>query len=382
MPLADPSPRVSAASSPKPPARSWLHRTGYRVRNVVWLLARPVRRARRERVLVIQPYRGFGSSTRLFLMGRVLRQPGTVVVRDRFARDLLDVGRRLFRRGVPGMIVDARLGDAGAEGVTDRDGYFCIDLASTCSEPAGQPGWQSVQLSLRAEASTRAVARVYVHAPSCRCLVISDIDDTVVETGVANRLVMLWRLFFTGPASRLPVPGLAALLRGLHRGPEGTDRNPLVFVSRAPWTIYETLDAFFRLQRLPRDAILFLREWGVRWYHPFARHDPEHKTELIRQLLRVATDPPVVLIGDSGQRDAEIYAGIVAEFPGRVAAVLIRDLARSSDRQRAIRSLDDQLALAGTKLVLTSSSTAMADAAFELGLVPAATVEQVRASLA
>jgi len=38
-----------------------------RLRNLVWLLARPVRRGRRERDLVIQPYRGFGSPERLLL---------------------------------------------------------------------------------------------------------------------------------------------------------------------------------------------------------------------------------------------------------------------------------------------------------------------------
>ena len=37
-----------------------------------------------------------------------------------------------------------------------------------------------------------------------------------------------------------------------------------------------------------------------------------------------------LLIGDNGQRDVEIYARAVRDFPGRVAAVFIRDVAGSS----------------------------------------------------
>jgi phosphatidate phosphatase APP1 len=224
------------------------------------------------------------------------------------------------------------------------------------------------------------MARVLVHARKTRCVVVSDIDDTVVETGVANRLVMLWRLFAQGPNARLPVPGVADLYRALNHGPDGAERNPVVFVSRAPWSIYETLDVFFRLQRMPRDAVLFLREWGVRWHHPFARRDPEHKTRLIRRLLAVTPNLPVVLVGDSGQEDAEIYARIVQDFPGRVRCVLIRDLARSPDRERAIRALERRLSRSGARLVLSSSTTDMAEAIRELGLIHPQAVRRVAAA--
>ncbi len=351
------------------------------MRNVVWLLARPVRRARRDRVLVLQPYRGFGSPERVLLIGRVMRQPKPIDPRDPLARDAVDVVRRLLRKGVGGETVRARLHGAVAATVTDGDGYFRFDLPVVDRGGNGRSGWQSVALQLERDPSVAVTARVFLHPPDARCLVISDIDDTVVETGVANRLVMLWRLFVLGPRSRAAVPGFAALLRALHRGPLGTERNPVVFVSRAPWTIYETLDAFFRLQRFPRDSVLFLREWGLRWYRPVARRDRAHKRALIRHLLETAPHLPVILIGDSGQEDAEIYAGVVADFPGRVAAVMIRDLGHSPERERAIRSLELDLGRAGARLVLATSSLPMAEAMAELGLIPPGAVAQVRAGL-
>jgi phosphatidate phosphatase APP1 len=338
-----------------------------------------VRRGRRERDLVIQPYRGFGSPERLLLIGRVLRQPKGPSPRDRLARDAVDVVRRLFRRGVPAARVEAVLGDARADGCTDRDGYFHLELDLE-EAPLEGGGWHHVDVRLQDRPEVSVMARVLVHARESRCVVVSDIDDTVVETGVANRLVMLWRLFARGPNARLPVPGFADLYRALNRGPDGADRNPVVFVSRAPWTIYETLDAFFRLQRMPRDAVLFLREWGVRWHHPFARHDPEHKSRLIRRLLAVTPNLPVVLVGDSGQEDAETYARIVQDFPGRVRCVLIRDLARSARREHAIRALERRLARAGARLVLSPSTADMAEVIRELGLIHPHAVNRVAAA--
>lgn len=356
-------------------------RPGDRLRKVAWLLARPVRRGRRERELVIQPYRGFGSTDRLFVMGRVLRQPRALSPRDRFARDLLDVARRLFRHGVADMTVTTRVNGVEARTATDKDGYFRLSL-DLSDRPLASGGWHHLDLSLADHPDIVVMARVLVHPPSSRCLVVSDIDDTVVETGVANRLVMLWRLFIKGPHDRLPVPGVADFYRALNAGISGGERNPLVFVSRAPWTIYETLDAFLRIQRMPRDAVLFLREWGVRWHHPFARKDPHHKVDLIRRVLETAPGLPVVLVGDSGQEDAEVYARIVADFPGRVCCVLIRDLARSTARSAAIRSLAERLEPAGARLVLTASTANMAEVARELGLIPDAAVDVVAAAAA
>jgi len=367
------------ADTGRRPRASPFVRLGRHARNLLWLLARPVRRGRRERDLVIQPYRGFGSPERLLLIGRVLRQPKGPSPRDRLARDAVDVLRRLLRRGVAAAGIEAVLGEATATGRTDRDGYFHLELDLE-DTPLERGGWHHVDVRLTDRPEVTVMARVLVHARQSRCVVVSDIDDTVVETGVANRLVMLWRLFARGPNARLPVPGFADLYRALNRGLNGAERNPVIFVSRAPWTIYETLDAFFRLQRMPREAVLFLREWGVRWHHPFARHDPEHKSRLIRRLLAVTPNLPVVLVGDSGQEDAETYARIVEDHPGRVRCVLIRDLARSADRERAIRALERRLARAGVRLVLSASTADMADVIRELGLIHPQAVHRVAAA--
>jgi phosphatidate phosphatase APP1 len=42
----------------------------------------------------------------------------------------------------------------------------------------------------------------------------------------------------------------------------------------------------------------------------------------------------VVLVGDSGEKDPEVYEQIREEFPGRVKAIYIRDAGRTEDKER------------------------------------------------
>jgi phosphatidate phosphatase APP1 len=208
-------------------------------------------------------------------------------------------------------------------------------------------------------------------------VVISDIDDTIMHTGVANKLGMLWRLFVQGAESRVAFPGVAALYRALHAGASGEEANPILYVSRAPWGIYNILEEFFSLHGIPVGPVLFLREWGVSWRSPLPRKAEDHKEELIRNMLGLYRDLPFILIGDSGQHDPEVYRKIVEEHPGRVLAVYIRNVSRDANRIVQIEQLATALAGHGSSLLLAADSVAMAEHAAQLGFVAPRTVLDV-----
>lgn len=214
-----------------------------------------------------------------------------------------------------------------------------------------------------------AQAEVYIPPAGCRFVVISDIDDTIMRTGVANKFKMLWRLFVADAETRVAFPGAAALCRAFHGGPTGTSANPMLYVSRAPWGIYDMLGAFFRHHDIPVGPVLFLREWGLSWRHPLPRKAEHHKRELIGHMLAFYRDLPVVLLGDSGQHDPEVYAQVVADHPGRVLAVYIRNVSRGESRIAEIERLAASVTAAGSSLVLAADSAAMAAHAVGLGLI-------------
>ncbi len=361
----------------------WAARRKRAAARILDLFARPVRNAHGAEGIVLQPYRGYGSRTEAFLIGRVFRQSAShgASGREDLAAHLRDIARRIARRAVRGAEVTARCHGAEQRVVTDRDGYFRIHLKFPEPPPAARP-WLTVDLRLEGAHPVEAEVDVFIAPERSRFVVISDIDDTVMRTGVANKLAMLWRLFVEDAEDRSPFPGVAALYRALHDGVSERECNPMLYVSRAPWGIYDVLDEFFRLHRIPIGPILFLREWGLRWTSPLPRRAEDHKQILIRNMLDLYHDLPFVLIGDSGQHDPEIYRQIVDEHPGRVLAVLIRNVSRGEDRVREIEGLAAAVASAGSTLVLAADSVAMAEHASRLGLVPPSSVAAVEADMA
>ncbi len=347
-------------------------------RRVLHLLARPVRVVGGHRDLVIQPYRGYGSPDEVFLMGRVFRQGGlgARMREGTWRRDLLDAGRRLLRRGVAEAILVARFGGTEQRVTTDRDGYFRVHLHPIQPPPAARL-WHPMKLELVSHSGAQAMGELFVPPRTARFVVTSDIDDTVVNTGVANKVMMLWRLFAQGARSRVAFPGVAAFYRALHGGVSGAERNPMLYVSRGPWSLYEVLDEFFHLHGIPVGPILFLREWGVSLRHPFPRRALDHKLALIRHMVALYHYRPFLLIGDSGQRDPEIYAQVVREHPGRVVAIYIRSISRPPERLRAIEALAKEVVEAGSSLLLAADSFAMAAHAAERGLISATALAEV-----
>ncbi|WP_375427299.1 phosphatase domain-containing protein [uncultured Sphingomonas sp.] len=73
--------------------------------------------------------------------------------------------------------------------------------------------------------------------------IISDIDDTVVETGATDLLKNWRRVLIDQPGNRLAVPGAATLYKTIavdHRAPG----RPFFYVSSWPWSLYGFLTEF------------------------------------------------------------------------------------------------------------------------------------------
>jgi len=341
-------------------------------RRVLQLLSKPVKKAREKPGIIIRAYRGFGSRNEVCIFGRVFRQPGIPRRLEALGvlGDLANVWRRMWSRGVRRAVVEVRFGNVRKKSRTDRFGFFLIWFHPQ-SLPDPDRIWHraTVELTRPIDPGARAATDVFIAPPTAGFAVISDIDDTVVYTGVATKVKMLWRLFFTKADSRTAFPGVGAFYRALYRGLSGHQRNPMLYVSRGPWSIYEVLDEFFHLNDIPEGPLLFLRYWGITLDHPLPRRAKDHKLGLIRQMLALYTDLPFILIGDSGQKDPEIYARIVREFPGRIMAIYIRNVSRVSERGRFIDALARETARADTALVLADDSRIMAEHAARKGFI-------------
>lgn len=359
------------------------HTLKFGFKKLLRIAAKPMKSQRAHGGRVIQAYRGYGSYKEAFLMGRVFRQPGVGLKLERNStlEDVIDIGRRTIRWGVGHTEVRITLGASHTVVTTDRDGYFHAHFALAGDLPTNV-NWHIAELETVSTQGTvtRARAEIYIPPPSVDLAVISDIDDTVMYTGVANKLRMMYRLFMEKAHQRTAFPGVAAFYQGLYVGRDGDRKRPMLYVSRAPWTIYEVLEAFFNANHIPVGPVLFLREWGLTLQRPLPRRAEDHKETLIRNMLALYDELPFVLIGDSGQHDPEIYAKIVHEYPGRIAAIYIRNVSNDAVRDEAIQRLAEEVAATGCTLVLAADSATMAEHAYRQGYISAQALETVRNS--
>src|SRR3546814_15412206 len=103
----------------------WLGRRWHVVRRFARILSRPVRRAARGRGgVAVQTCRGYGSCREIFMIGRVLRQPGGPPSGNAVA----DLGRLILRRGVRDAALTVCFDGQEERVPTDRDGYFRLHL--------------------------------------------------------------------------------------------------------------------------------------------------------------------------------------------------------------------------------------------------------------
>ncbi|HEU5035659.1 MAG TPA: phosphatase domain-containing protein [Nocardioides sp.] len=266
----------------------------------------------------IEVYGGHGGRDGVVVRGRVLDNPppseavegegvGASVRRSlgQFATDEL-----------PGVPLRVTVGDAVAETETDREGYFRLEL-----RPSAVTGpWERGRVELAAayrglEPGFETEVAVRVPGPDARFGVISDVDDTIIETGVQRAGEMLLQTFTRSALTRTPFEGAPELYRDLASG----DRNPVFYVSSSPWNLHAFLAAFLRHRDFPIGPLLLRDLVGT-------HEGRARKHGRIEEVLRLHPQLEFVLIGDSGERDPEIYADVVRAHPGRIRAVYIREV--------------------------------------------------------
>ncbi|CAN5244946.1 DUF2183 domain-containing protein [soil metagenome] len=190
---------------------------------------------------------------------------------------------------------------------------------------------------------------------NARFLVVSDVDDTVLQTGASSFWTMLRTTLFRNELTRTLVEGIGPLYQALRDGVTGREDNPFFYVTSSPWNLEGFLKNIFDRTGLPQGAF-FMTDWGLdreKWFH---RSHEDHKTDAIRRVLAWHPHLPAILLGDSGQRDPEIYTTILSEFPDRIAAILIRDAARKKTRDADVEALLAEAASDHTPCLLTRST--------------------------
>jgi phosphatidate phosphatase APP1 len=256
-----------------------------------------------------------GTTAEVVVAGRVLKHalgdgPSTL------SKNL----RRLATANWEGAPVEVRFSGQSASTVSGHDGNFLVHFRAGKGQPL-PVGLSTVEALVKG--ADPGSAMVDVMADEAPFFVISDFDDTVAVTNVLDPRALVESTLLKDEDTQAPVDGMADFYRCLR----ADKASPPVFnfVSGSPVQYAPRMAAFLSKHGFPV-AGLTLRDLGPRTM-------TNYKPRPLRALLE-RFSKPVVLIGDSGEKDPEVYAQLRRDFPNRVLAVFIRRAGRDGEAAR------------------------------------------------
>lgn len=240
--------------------------------------------------------------------------------------------RLLFASGAEGAVT-LTVGALRWQLRVDDQGYFWLRH----NQPLNlAPGWYPIG----ADPASSSAARLLVPDPRNRFGIISDIDDTVLISGVNHKLKLLSRTLLLPPESRAAVPGMAARYQQWTQRNAAPELTPVFYVSASPKQLTDGIRRFLYSNAFP-PGVLLLKQVGHESPDPL--HDQQaYKVERIRAVFAAFPTVRFVLVGDDGERDPESFAALQRLFPAQIDAIYIRRVNPDPTRTR----IEGQMVLA------------------------------------
>lgn len=290
-------------------------------------------------------FQAYGTDSHFYTRGRALEDENIDLSQKGFFNLIINTWKRFETDEIKNTSVQVTLPDGRIlSEKTDNNGYYRIDESlESLQVLTNEEGWLNYEISYsdatlshEIQNENRFSGELLIPCKNAKFGVISDIDDTILHTGVVSSLKwrVIFNTFFKSAAKRIPLEGAANLYQLLHRGKSGKEANPIFYVSHSPWNLYRYLELFLTGNNFPKGPIL------LRSFSDFRKrkHEKPQKQNEVVNILKTYPNLSFILIGDSGEKDADIYMEISAEYPDQNAAIYLRSVNHKKKMSR-IRNL-------------------------------------------
>jgi len=299
--------------------------------------------------LQIIAFQSYGSDTHFFARGRALEDESIDLMRKNIFSMILNTYKRFETDEIKFVDINLKLPDNTIiKAKTDENGYYKFEAnLSDLKKLTNSEGWLQFELSYSDVDIKRSIqnenrfpGEMLIPSAKAKFGVASDIDDTILHTGVVSTLKwrVIYNTVFKNVKKRLPLDGAAEFYHMLHKGIDGDNANPIFYVSHSPWNLYRYLEFFLKQNNFPKGPIL-LRSFSDFLSRKKQKEKPQKQKEILN-ILKTYPELPFILIGDSGEHDADIYIEIAEKFPNRILAIYLRSVAHKKKMIRVQGLLD------------------------------------------
>jgi phosphatidate phosphatase APP1 len=151
--------------------------------------------------------------------------------------------------------------------------------------------------------------------------IVSDIDDTIIVSHATSVGKKFWLSISKNAYTRRPFSGVSDLYKEVKQ----TENAAVFYVSSSDWSLFDLIQDFLRYREIPLGPILLKDQHiNIKNIWKSGGGDHYHKLDKICFLFDMFPQMKFYLIGDSGQKDPEIYAKVVEKYPNRVLGIIIR----------------------------------------------------------
>jgi len=230
-----------------------------------------------------------------------------------------------------GAVVEAQIDDKVVSLKTNEEGFFYTTLVTSMPHHIDDKASEKVSFKIKTLKNNKRAfnqERLFESAvvkPSklTKKIIISDIDDTVLQSKATNFTMMALRTLFFTISNRKTFPDAAKAYNKLKVGPNNDEQNLFFYVSSSTWNIYPLLKDFLKINKFPEGVILLQDVAGEKNKNHKNSHG--HKIDRISEVAEMYDDLKLTLIGDAGQQDPEVYLQIAERDPSKIDMILIRN---------------------------------------------------------
>jgi hypothetical protein len=203
---------------------------------------------------------------------------------------------------------------------SSKDGHFHANLTIEDSKLNNKEG----VVTFEAVDRCRTFPGVVHLVPPTGISIISDIDDTVKFTNYLDKKEFYKNTFIREFQA---VPGMQQLYQNCKSQYENCHFH---YVSAAPYQLYEELNKFFKRDNFPH-ATFHLKQIRVKDKTLLQLlADPlDYKLGQIEPILKRFPNRKFILVGDSGEKDPEVYCELFQKYPSQIEKIWIRNVNES-----------------------------------------------------
>lgn len=199
---------------------------------------------------------------------------------------------------------------------TDTKGSFFY----TADLVPGQNSILDIQVAGVSVTFMKELYDLSIHEIKSDTILISDIDDTVLHSFIANKFLKFVTLMFTAAEHRRAVEPTMHLIRDLY----ASGVTPF-YLSNSEQNLYPLIYRFLKHNNFPKGP-LFLKEMRRLKDVFIGKKYPEqslHKLTTLNLLLHFFPEKKFVLVGDNTQYDLDIYLRMAEKYPTAIKYIII-----------------------------------------------------------